>query len=148
MNAFVYIVIGKIIAEMKTYAIYRKTTALLFVVVIVGSPIFSLALVSQSYFSLLHELVLVPMTTVIIMFILQHKATANLPYKTFRHMSTIFYLSHITFISVASIPFHYMLHRQMPFCRYLLVLCCCTLCYLIISKLKDKRYFGWLKYAY
>lgn len=145
--ASIYFCVGKIVADNRN--LYNTGKKHIWLVLMVALAVFDVI----SYLQMIpmgsasHRYLLVPLSTSILLFVLCHEVNYHLPYYTMRKMSTMFYLSHFSFVAMVAFVLHHFIGIDAPMLRYLLVLLCCLLLFVCIQNLSAKKRFCWLKYG-
>lgn len=119
-----------------------------------GYSLFLLLLDIVSFFLLypyafeVHTYMLPIISCTIVLFVLNAEISVKLPYKEIRKMSISFYLSHFTFVALIAFILHHYFSHDWSLLRYILVIFCCFILFLILNSLSSKKGFSWLKYAF
>lgn len=147
MPNLIYIAMGKVIAEAKVENKIAKTIVnILLIAVVALKIIWEVVASGDLYYHFVDDLLLVPSVFLLLVFLLENEIHFSLPYKTLRKMSTMFYLSHFTFVAIVAFFLHHIIGVDAAFLRYLLVLCCCVGLYFVLDGLRKIKGFGWIKY--
>lgn len=150
LNAFIYVVLGKMFADNNTRISVASLKLLL--------PLFIISLFFYylEMFCVTDGIIRAPFTRVIVAstlfpVIIKCQITTDVPYKKFRSASTIIFFAHLFYIGVVW-NFYYhitvLLHLTEPWMRYLWVLCMSICTYFVMSWASQKKCGSWLKYGF
>lgn len=145
--ASIYFILGKIMAGYGDRIRWKSHTWVVVVILMLGVDLFAYLKI----FPLgngIHLMLLVPLSLSIFLSVLTCTIRTNLPYMAFRRMSILFYLSHFSFVAMIAFVLHHFVGVDLPLLRYVLVLICCLLLYLIMDRLSVKNGFKWLNYGF
>ena len=148
LTAYIYVVIGKILAYHKDYINLKKwhifcILLLSFTLYYTESLVFPFGIPRLPLSRILASV------TVFIC-IMNVKISSRMPYKQIRRMSTIIFFSHFIFVFFVW-RYYYHITEVLKFgyiSRYLLVLSLSILAFFFISFLSDRKYTKWIKYSY
>lgn len=147
--AYIYVVIGKIIAENPNLISERNISPLIPLILIVfflhyGESFLLLSTYVKMSFSR------IVISTLFFVMVLRIRMTAILPYKRFRQLSTIIFFSHFLYMQM-TLYFYYhvteVLHLNKPM-QYLAVLLLSVLTYFVMDVGKRTKLLGWMKYGF
>ena len=152
MKAMLFVAFGKIVADNETFILNKiKTISVIFFIIMVLLDLYNVFYLQDFHqgFLYLLSIAILPLTALsIFLFALCHETQADLPYRVFRRMSTMFYLSHFTFVAIIAYVLHNMIGTDAPLLRYGIVLAFCFILYFFMEKMKDVKGFTWLKYGF
>ena len=152
MKAMLFISFGKIIADHEVFILNKiKTLSVIFFIVMVLLDFFNVFYLQNYHQGIFHllSIAILPLTALsIFLFALCHETRADLPYRVFRRMSTMFYLSHFTLVNIVGFCLHDFFSIDAPLLRYGIVLALCFTLYFFMEKMKDVKGFTWLKYGF
>lgn len=148
MSNLIYITLGKMVANLKheSSKLHKIYIDILIVVVLLIKILVDIIIKDSYLLNFIDNLLLVPSVLLLLLFLLVHESFYDLPYKTLREMSTVFYLSHFTFVAIVAFSLHHIIGIDAPLLRYFLVLCCCVTLYFILDSFRKLKSFGWIKY--
>ena len=152
MKAMLFISFGKIVADYEVFILNKiKTLSVFFFIVMLMLDFFNVFYLQNYHQGIFHllSIAILPLTALsIFLFALCHETRAYLPYRVFRRMSTMFYLSHFTFVAIVAYVLHNIIGIDAPLLRYGIVLALCFTLFIFMEKMKDVKGFTWLKYGF
>lgn len=88
---------------------------------------------------------LVPVTTLLLVFVLRHEVHWKVNYAFIRNQSTVTYFAHFTFINFLDDIIGLEMHTWL---FYVLVVAPCFFLTIFMRWIAEKKYFGWVKYSF
>lgn len=142
--AIVFCGIGKYLSE-KQDAIERIPRWLIDVALLLSIGGAALEVLCHTAYSDDTYFMLVPVTMLLLLFVLRHEVRWKVNYSFIRNQSTVTYFAHFTFINFLDDILGLEMHTWL---FYVLVVTSCFFLTIVMRWISGKKYFGWVKYSF